>query len=209
VRRLSTAVACLCAATLLTSCVAAHNDRGAAHSARPAGSSQRAAAASATTPSPSRSASPAQAAAAAPAAVRTPAPPNACAHNQDRKLVLVDVSQQHLWLCQGTRTSFSSAVTTGAVGLPYDATPTGSFEIQEKDRNRTLTLLGGQQFTVKYWIPFQGPLFGFHDAPWQTMPFGSQKYRTKGSHGCVHLPLATIRHLYRWAQVGTPVRIRH
>ena len=141
------------------------------------------------------------------AALPTPAP-NACERNGNRKLVLVDVSQQHLWLCQGTHVVLDSAVTSGAVDLPYESTPTGSFEIQEKDRNRTLTLVDGQQYRVKYWIPFQGPLFGFHDAPWQTMPFGSPHYRTKGSHGCVHLPLATIRRLYQWAAVGTAVRIR-
>jgi lipoprotein-anchoring transpeptidase ErfK/SrfK len=101
----------------------------------------------------------------------------------------------------------SSAVTSGAVDLPYESTPTGSFEIQEKDRNRTLTLADGQQFRVKYWIPFQGPLFGFHDASWQKMPFGSQRYRTKGSHGCVHFPRTTMAWLFRWIRVGSAVRI--
>ena len=45
---------------------------------------------------------------------------------------------------------------------------------------------------MKYWIPFDAPLFGFHDSSWQKMPYGSQKYRTKGSHGCIHMPLAAI-----------------
>ena len=146
---------------------------------------------------------------AAPSHPSSPAVASACTHNRSGKLVLVDVSEQHLWLCQGTRSTFDSPVTSGAVDLPYDSTPTGTFRVQAKDRHRTLTLLGGQQFTVKYWIPFQGPLFGFHDSPWQKMAYGSQRYRTKGSHGCVHLPLATISHLYHWADVGTPVRIRH
>jgi lipoprotein-anchoring transpeptidase ErfK/SrfK len=61
---------------------------------------------------------------------------------------------------------------------------------------------------VKYWIPFQGPLFGFHDSPWQRFPYGGPEYRTQGSHGCIHVPLSAIRFLYRWASVGTPVRIR-
>ncbi len=145
-------------------------------------------------------------------AATTPAPSSVagtpCAGTKARQVVLVEVHAQHLWLCQRRRAVYDSPVTTGAVDLPYDATPTGTFHIQEKDRNRTLTLLSGARYTVKYWIPFDAPLFGFHDSPWQQMPYGSQRYRTKGSHGCVHLPLATIRHLYGWAEVGATVRIR-
>ena len=40
------------------------------------------------------------------------------------------------------------------------------------------------------------------------MPYGSPKYRTKGSHGCVHMPLPAMRFLYTWAEVGTTVRIK-
>jgi lipoprotein-anchoring transpeptidase ErfK/SrfK len=57
---------------------------------------------------------------------------------------------------------------------------------------------------VHYWIPFNGD-FGFHDATWQTMPFGSPDYRTQGSHGCVHLPMPTVQWLYNWAQAGSTV----
>ncbi|WP_375490292.1 L,D-transpeptidase [uncultured Jatrophihabitans sp.] len=196
--RLAVVAAGLGAAALLTSCAAQTQQTQAA---RPA--AQHATAPVTSAPATS---APTTRAPASPTKALVPA---ACASNRRAKLVLVDVSQQHLWLCQGARSTFDSPVTSGAVDLPYDSTPTGTFEVQQKDRNRTLTLLGGQQYRVKYWIPFQGPLFGFHDAGWQKMPFGSQKYRTKGSHGCVHLPLATIAHLYHWADVGTPVRIRH
>jgi lipoprotein-anchoring transpeptidase ErfK/SrfK len=70
-----------------------------------------------------------------------------------------------------------------------------------------LTLNTGAAYDVKYWIPFDGPLFGFHDSSWQDFPYGSDRYRTAGSHGCVHMPLAAIRYLYNWADIGTPVRI--
>lgn len=195
----------MAAAATLASC-SAGSATGAGHRAP---SSPRASSTSAARAKPAAAVvAPAATSATNPPAAKPAAAPSACAHNATGKLVLVDVSQQHLWLCQGATSTFDSPVTSGAVALPYDSTPTGSFEIQQKDRNRTLTLLGGKQFTVKYWIPFQGPLFGFHDSPWQTMPYGSQDYRTEGSHGCVHLPLATIKHLYHWAEVGTAVRIR-
>lgn len=121
--------------------------------------------------------------------------------------MLVSVREQHLWLCTGSRQVYDTAVTTGAVGLPYDATPTGAFTIQDRQRDRVLTLVDGSQYTVKYWIPFDAPLYGFHDSPWQRMPYGSPGYRTRGSHGCVHLPGAAMRHLYGWVHVGASVRI--
>ncbi len=122
--------------------------------------------------------------------------------------MLVSVARQHAWLCAHQRLAYDTAVTTGAVDLPYDSTPTGTFHIQAITRNQVLTLLSGDQYTVKYWIPFDAPLFGFHDSSWQKMPYGSQKYRTKGSHGCIHLPLAAIKYLATWASVGTTVRIK-
>ncbi len=155
----------------------------------------------------------------APAAVHAPStsgpnspapavPPSPCAKNKAAQLVLVKVGEQRVWMCERHAVVFTSAVTTGAVDLPYDATPTGTFRIQEKDRDRVLTLLSGDQYTVKYWIPFDAPLYGFHDAPWQQMPYGSQTYRTKGSHGCVHMPLRAMRYLDRWVHVGAKVTVK-
>jgi len=59
---------------------------------------------------------------------------------------------------------------------------------------------------VHYWVPFNGSI-GFHDATWQTIPFGSPLYQTSGSHGCVHLPTATMAWLYSWLKVGANVTV--
>jgi lipoprotein-anchoring transpeptidase ErfK/SrfK len=142
-----------------------------------------------------------------PAAQQPPAP-NHCAGNAVAQLVKVSIKQQHLWLCAGSRTMLSTAITSGATSLPYDSTPLGNFLIQARNRNTVLTLNTGAQYTVKYWIPFSGPLFGFHDSPWQTFPYGSARYRTEGSHGCIHMPLKAIAYLYEWARVGASVHIR-
>jgi lipoprotein-anchoring transpeptidase ErfK/SrfK len=133
--------------------------------------------------------------------------PNPCAGNAHAQLVKVSIAAQHLWMCAGPKAVYSTPVTTGASALPYDSTPTGTFQIQGRDRNTTLTLNTGQTYAVQYWIPFQGPLFGFHDASWQNFPYGSPLYRTQGSHGCVHMPLAAIAYLYNWAQTGATVTI--
>jgi hypothetical protein len=130
-----------------------------------------------------------------------------CTRNRHAKWVVVSLASQHLWMCAGTRVAGDSAITSGLPGQ-YTETPTGKYRIQGFNRNSTLTLNTGATYDVKYWIPFDAPLFGFHDSSWQDFPYGSPRYKTKGSHGCVHMPLAAIRFLYRWADVGTPVTIR-
>ena len=146
-----------------------------------------------------------------PSAAAQPAPParrtTACRHNSAPRFVRVSLRRQRLWMCARHDVVRSVPITSGMTGQ-YTHTPTGHYAIQALERNQTLTLVTGQQYVVKYWIPFDAPLFGFHDAPWQTVPYGSRKYRTDGSHGCVHMPLHAIAFLYRWARVGTPVTIR-
>ncbi|MFN2518593.1 MAG: L,D-transpeptidase [Jatrophihabitantaceae bacterium] len=134
--------------------------------------------------------------------------PNACAENTDAQLVLVSIAAQHVWMCARTHLVYGAPVTTGAVDPPYDNTPTGSYQIQAKDTHTTLSLRDGSQYQVSYWIPFDAPLFGFHDSSWQRMPYGSQRYRTEGSHGCIHVPLAAMKFLYDWADIGASVTIR-
>jgi lipoprotein-anchoring transpeptidase ErfK/SrfK len=56
-------------------------------------------------------------------------------------------------------------------------------------------------------MPFYGA-YGFHDASWQTFPYGSPLYTTQGSHGCVHVPVAVLGTLFNWAPIGTLVTIQ-
>ncbi|WP_277830803.1 L,D-transpeptidase [Speluncibacter jeojiensis] len=128
----------------------------------------------------------------------------ACLANQSPQLVLVSISRQRAWMCAGTRTVHATAVTTGDV-LSGDGTPTGTWAIEAKQPDRWLSGPGYSDF-VHYWMPFHDD-FGFHDADWQTMPFGDVGYRSEGSHGCVHLPEAAMSWLYNWAEVGAGVTI--
>ena len=126
--------------------------------------------------------------------------------------IYVSISKQELYACTGPRLAISTAVTTGASALTnvHDATPTGTWRIYSKVRN---TVLAGRDANgswydhVKYWMAFYRG-YGFHDASWQTFPYGSSLYKTKGSHGCVHVPLSVIAFLYGWAPIGTLVTIR-
>jgi L,D-transpeptidase catalytic domain len=129
-----------------------------------------------------------------------------CRSNTAAQLVYVSIASQHLWMCARTTPVRDTPVTTGMVG-EYTNTPTGSYHIQSKQTDQTLTLNTGAQYRVRYWIPFDAPLFGFHDSSWQSFPYGSPQYRTSGSHGCIHVPLAAIAFLYGWADVGASVVI--
>jgi hypothetical protein len=130
-----------------------------------------------------------------------------CTHNRRAQLIVVSIVHQHEWACAHHQTVLSTPVTTGATSRPGDATPRGTFAVQGLNRDTTLTTSAAGRYQVKYWIPFHLGVWGFHDASWQTMPFGSKAYVTRGSHGCVHMPLAAIRFLFHWVHYGTRVRI--
>jgi hypothetical protein len=126
--------------------------------------------------------------------------------------IYVSITQQTLWACAGPTLFVSTAVTTGASALTnvHDATPVGTWRIFNKVRNTVLTgrdANGSWRDPVAYWMPFYGA-YGFHDASWQTFPFGSPLYTTQGSHGCVHVPVAVLGSLYNWAPIGTLVTIQ-
>jgi lipoprotein-anchoring transpeptidase ErfK/SrfK len=125
-----------------------------------------------------------------------------CADNGYDRLAVVSITRQHAWMCEKHRQVFSTAVTTGAT-VDHDQTPLGSWRVQGRERDRDLVGPGYDEH-VNYWVPFNGD-FGFHDATWQTMPFGSPGYTTQGSHGCVHMPTASMQWFYGWARVGSTV----
>ncbi len=133
-------------------------------------------------------------------------PVNHCATNTADQLVLVSVRAQRMWLCHRRTTVRANPITTGMLGQ-YTETPTGHYRIEGRTRHTVLTLNTGAQYSVQYWIPFDAPLFGFHDSSWQDFPYGSPTYKTQGSHGCIHMPLKAIAFLYRWADIGAEVRI--
>jgi lipoprotein-anchoring transpeptidase ErfK/SrfK len=156
---------------------------------------------------------------ATPAAAPTqPVAVNDCAVNQTAdRLVLVSISQRHLWACQGSQAAYDSPVVTGIAYLAADLTPTGTYHIYGKETNITLKgsdTTGSWSDPVSYWMPFlhnQYGSYGFHDATWRPdNAFGNiDPNSADASHGCVELPLATAAWLYNWAGVGTTVTIEN
>jgi hypothetical protein len=129
---------------------------------------------------------------------------NRCA-SLSGKTFVVDISAQRARMCVGNQQVRTTLVTTGATASGY-ATPTGTWHVYAKVRDTTLYPLSGGAYPVKYWVPYDGP-YGMHDAPWQTFPYGSARYKTSGSHGCTHLPGPMMAWFYGWARVGTRVII--
>lgn len=121
------------------------------------------------------------------------------------RTILVDISAQFARFCAGHQQLRTSPVTTGATAKG-DGTPTGRFRIYARVRNTVLYPAAGGAYPVKYWMPYNGA-YGLHDSPWQHFPYGSPLYRTRGSHGCVHVPGPTMAWLFGWAVVGTAVDI--
>jgi hypothetical protein len=129
------------------------------------------------------------------------APADRCARTTART-VLVDLSEQRMWLCRRGATEATSLVTTGRDG---DETPTGRWTVYARQTDRWLSGPGYER-QVDVWMPFYEG-YGFHDSAWQRIPYGDEQFRTKGSRGCIHVPGAMMKRLHRWGDVGTKVRI--
>ena len=131
---------------------------------------------------------------------------NRCSRGVPGKRVVIDISAQFARLCHGDRQVLATPITSGASAYG-DGTPTGSWRVQSKQRERYLYPASGGAYYVHYWIPYDGA-YGMHDSSWQHFRYGSPLYRTRGSHGCVHFPLAAIRWMFAWVRIGTLVRIQ-
>lgn len=142
--------------------------------------------------------------------------PKECADNSLDKLIVVSVSERHLWVCMRHKAVYDSPVITGMTAYAATVTPLGSYHIYGKQTDTVLTgsdESGSWRDPVSYWMPFldnQYGTYGFHDATWRPdNEFGNVSSDSKdASHGCVELPLSTAKWLYNWTQVGTQVTVK-
>lgn len=121
--------------------------------------------------------------------------------------LVVNITDQWLWACNGSNLVNSSAVTTASA---QHRTPLGNFHVGGVYGQQILhgcDNSGCWNDHVNVWVPFLGNSVGFHDAPWQTMPFGNPGYRVNGSHGCVHLPETEAHWVASWVRPGALVTI--
>lgn len=123
--------------------------------------------------------------------------------------VEVNITKQHLWFHKNGVVIMESDFVSGTETKADRLTPSGTYYLYSKERNR---ILRGQkkadgtyeyESPVSYWMPFNKGI-GFHDASWRNQ-FGGQIYINNGSHGCINLPTGFAGNLYSQITVNTPV----
>lgn len=121
----------------------------------------------------------------------------------------VDLTTQHMWYIVDGAVALETDVVTG---LPKEdrETPQGVFEILELGEDEILRgdkkSDGTYEYEtpVDYWMRVTWSGIGFHDATWQPA-FGGELYLTKGSHGCINMPLEKAAVLYKMLSYNCPV----
>jgi lipoprotein-anchoring transpeptidase ErfK/SrfK len=128
------------------------------------------------------------------------------AYSGGGKYILVDISEQHMYVYEGDQLVYSFVASTGL----KNATRVGMFAVQSKIPNAW----GG---TWSIWMPdwlgiyWAGGLEnGIHALP--ILPNGATLWAgylgRPISYGCVVLGSYEAKLLYDWAEIGTPVEIR-
>ena len=121
----------------------------------------------------------------------------------------INITKQHLWFVKDGSVVLESDFVSGKESDPTRLTPSGTYYIYNKERNRVLR--GTKQpngkyeyeSPVSYWMPFNKGI-GLHDASWRST-FGRDIYINSGSHGCINLPTGFAGSLYSQIFVNLPV----
>ena len=121
----------------------------------------------------------------------------------------INITKQHLWFVKDGAVALESDFVSGKESDPTRLTPSGTYYIYNKERNRVLR--GTKQpngkyeyeSPVSYWMPFNKGI-GLHDASWRST-FGRDIYINSGSHGCINLPTGFAGSLYSQIYVNLPV----
>lgn len=115
--------------------------------------------------------------------------------------VEIDYTKQHMYYYKDGKCVLHCDVVTGNLSQ-NNGSPDGLFKIGYKQS--PATLVGeGYSSPVEYFMVFAYNV-GFHDASWRN-EFGDEIYKTKGSHGCINMPLDKAKKLYEMIEVGTPI----
>ena len=118
------------------------------------------------------------------------------------RYVIVDKSEQQLYLYDDNELLYTTPVTTGKDSTPSD---TGLFKISYKATNVTLSDNKTYWSPVRYWMPYNGGE-GLHDADWRSV-FGTESYHYGGSHGCINMPVDITDEIYNNVEAGTKVLV--
>ena len=121
----------------------------------------------------------------------------------------INITKQHLWFVKDGSVVLESDFVSGKESDPTRLTPSGTYYIYNKERNRVLR--GTKQPNGKYeyespdsyWMPYKKGI-GLHDAS-RRSTYGRDIYINSGSHGCINLPTGFAGSLYSQIYVNLPV----
>ena len=113
----------------------------------------------------------------------------------------IDYTSQHVWYYENGELKLESDLVSGNIAKG-NGSPDGVFKVVYK---QSPAVLVGEDYEsdVTYFIVFAYNV-GIHDASWRSN-FGGEYYKTRGSHGCVNVPLAFAASLYEMIEKDTPV----
>ena len=146
--------------------------------------------------------------AASPLTPAGPAPTPGPAVTAAAKRIVVDISEQRMYVYQDNQLVYNFVASTG---LPGRDTAVGNFAVQSKIPN-------AYGSTWDIWMPNWLGIYwvghlenGIHALP--ILPGGAQLWAgylgTRISYGCVVLSMEDSTTLYNWADLGTPVDIQY
>lgn len=124
--------------------------------------------------------------------------------------VEVDLGSQHLWFYKDGKLIVDSDLVSGNMAYKDRVTPSGSYSLAYKQRDKVLRGKlqpdGTYEYEspVSYWMPFNGGI-GLHDATWRHGVFGGDIYKTRGSHGCVNLPVSVAETIFNNIEKAVPI----
>ncbi len=108
--------------------------------------------------------------------------------------VKLSLATQNLYVLEGDRLLMAAQ---GCVGKPGSPTPSGSFHITSKVKDRRRASEPDAGYPMAYWCEFL-PAYGFHEGFVWPQPH---------THGCVRLHREAAARLFALVHVGTPVSI--
>lgn len=119
-----------------------------------------------------------------------------------KNCLLVDISDQKLYVFEDGQKTWSTKVITGNKGN-HD-TPVGSYSLNPTNLQTDTYLKGnnddGTKYSshVDYWMPFiTSRGIGFHDASWRYYDaYTTSTFNGNGSHGCVNMQHEAAEKLY-------------
>lgn len=133
-----------------------------------------------------------------------------------KKFVDVDLTEQHArFYDENNNIIWEAGIVTGNVKEKHD-TPVGVYSVKNKIKDKTLRgrIINGEpeyESYVRYWMPFNSTVIGFHDADWRRESEFSRPsvHLTNGSHGCVNLSISSAKALWDIIQVGDVVVVHN